>query len=143
MPITIRQFLNDDDNLNYLPTMTITSRSRVPNIKFCISKFLTMFFTHQMFIPNRIKNRYYNRLRSLLINQYNAINNRLTTDSSNDNTTKTFIKFSYRHTTVYLGFHRPCTNCGCSVATVIKSTLKYINHQWAKTGSLCPIHYNE
>ena len=139
-----RNHQNDADTLNYLPEERFISRSRVPNIKFCVSKFLTMFFKHQSFIPNRIKNRYYNRLRQLLINQYNAINYRLSLMGvKNDNKTKTFIKFSYRHTTVYLGFHRPCNTCGCSVATVLISIQRRINRKWIKTGILCPTHYNE
>jgi len=143
-----RAFINEStdygDTFSYLPKETFVSRSRVPNLKFCISKFLTMFFKHQTFIPNGIRNKYYNRLRSLLINQYNAITHRLASfRSNNDNKTKTFIKFSYRHTTVYLGFHQPCTTCSCSTATVSKSIHRRINEQWVKTGVLCPTHYNE
>ena len=48
-----------------------------------------MFFKHQTFIPNGIRNKYYNRLRTLLINQYNAINHRLALDRvKNDNKLK-------------------------------------------------------
>ena len=95
-----RAFINEStdqgDFLSYLPKETFVSRSRVPNLKFCISKFLTMFFKHQTFIPNGIRNKYYNRLRTLLINQYNAITHRLALERvKNDNKTKTFIKFSY------------------------------------------------
>ena len=84
------------------------SDKEVPNDRFLISKFLTYFFRNQNVIPSRKRNYYFNRIRQLLIIQRKALDNRLNSKQWNDRKTKTFIKFSYKHTTFYLGFYEMC-----------------------------------
>ena len=93
------------------------SNKEVPNDKFLISKFLTYFFRSQNIILSAKQNYYFNRIRQLLIIQRKALDNRLNSKQWNDRKTKTFIKFSYKHTTFYLGFFEMCS-CQNSAAVV-------------------------
>ena len=87
---------------------TFTSTSRQPNDKWLISKFLSAWFLRQESIPNRIRHKYFYRLQSLLLQQWHAIQLRLSSDSLKNCETKTYIKFSYKLTNFYLGFFIPC-----------------------------------
>ncbi len=84
------------------------SDKEAPNDRFLISKFLTYFFRSQNVIPSSKRNYYFNRIRQLLIIQRKALDSRLNSKHWNDRKTKTFIKFSYKHTTFYLGFYEMC-----------------------------------
>ena len=70
-----------------------------------------------MLLPSKKRNYYFNRIRQLLIIQRKALDNRLNSKQWNDRKTKTFIKFSYKHTTFYLGFYEKCP-CGRPAAVV-------------------------
>ena len=84
------------------------SDKEVPNDRFLISKFLTYFFRSQNVIPSSKRNYYFNRIRQLLLIQRKALDSHLNSKQWNDRKTKTFIKFSYKHTTFYLGFYEMC-----------------------------------
>ena len=57
-------------------TTSFVSDKIKPNLKFTTSQFLTSFFKNQKVIPNRVRNKYFNRLRDLLIVQRQAIESR-------------------------------------------------------------------
>ena len=87
---------------------TFDSTSHIPNAKCLISKFLSAWFLNQQAIPNRVRHKYFNRIRSLLLDQWTALSRRLQLRNNNNRETKTYIKFSYKHTTFYLGFYIQC-----------------------------------
>jgi hypothetical protein len=97
------------------------SDKELPNDRFLISKFLTYFFRSQNVIPSGKRNYYYNRIRQLFIIQRKALDNRLNSKQWNDRKTKTFIKFSYKHTTFYLGFYEMCRCDNKFPAAVVQS----------------------
>ena len=49
------------------------STCRQPNKKFLISSFLSAFFYTQKSLPNRIRHKYFDRIRTLLLQQWDAI----------------------------------------------------------------------
>src|ERR1700733_2650724 len=81
-----------------------------PNEKFIISKYLTSVLL-SLPINRSARNKFYNRIRTLLLEKLVAIRNRKSSTLSNNRETSTFIRFSYRHRTWYLGFYIPCTIC--------------------------------
>jgi hypothetical protein len=73
----------------------------------------------------KIFSKYFNRIRKLLLEKYYSIKNRLFQTANNNRETKTFIKFSYKSTTWYLGFHVSCENCSTSCAVVMSRYRKF------------------
>src|SRR5688572_18697717 len=49
-----------------------SSTSRIPNTKCLISKYLSAWFLRQAYISNRIRHKYFIRLRTLLLQQWTA-----------------------------------------------------------------------
>ena len=96
------------------------SSAKIPNSKYNISLFLTQFFKLDTRIPWSIKKKYFSRLRSLLLIQKAAIENRLHSNSSNNRQTRSYIKFSHKKTRYYLGFYMACED---STPVVIDSVL--------------------
>src|SRR5688572_27359744 len=107
------------NNYRYAFTSKYTriSDKQIPNDRFLISNFLTYWFRTQKVIPSKKRNYYFNRIRQLLVTQKRAIDNRKKGITLRNRNTKTFIKFSYKHTTFYLGFYEGC-HCGLPAATV-------------------------
>ena len=105
--------------LNLTNVHSFRSASLRPNTRYVISHFLTLFFKTQQTVPNRVRNRTFNRLRILLINQWNALQARLKKDNQSNRSTKSFIRFSYKTTTYYLGFYMPCSRCQLPAAQVL------------------------
>src|SRR5277367_333203 len=113
------------DSRDNSPCYSFTSSSAYANKKFLISKFLTTFFKLQSYIPSHVSQKYFDRLRRLLLDKYDALKSRIEQSSSRRNRhTKVFIKFSYKQDVTYLGFYFPCphsspsfssSDCGNSV----------------------------
>ncbi len=101
------------------------STSKQPNTRCLISKFLSAWFLRQAVIPSGIRNKYFGRLRALLLQQWTALQRRLQSKNDNNKQTKTFIKFSYKHTTFYLGFYISCQHisklCSTLCAVVLSN----------------------
>ena len=127
---TNNSFVNEESS----NIVKFTSDKRQPNLKFTTSQFLTSFFKNQKVIPNRIRNKYFNRLRDLLIVQRQAINNRSSKlEFKNDNETRVFIKFSYKYHTFYLGWWINCNKCDTPVASVRAKNVSVCYNHMDKT----------
>ncbi|RIA79764.1 hypothetical protein C1645_882520 [Glomus cerebriforme] len=96
---------NDHSYVDMIHTIHhVISSSKKPNVKFKISKCLTSFFKDQKSINSTSRSKYYNRIRQLLLDKYNALNNRVNNVADNNRQTKTFIRFSYKKRSFYLVF---------------------------------------
>ena len=51
----------------------VSSTSKIPNNKFRISQCLTYVFRNQTAIPSRVRRKYFNRIRSLMLQQLDAL----------------------------------------------------------------------
>jgi hypothetical protein len=92
-------------------------------VKFRITKFLIIAFA-ALPVPIKVRNKYYCRIRDLLVIQYKSIINRQKSLVSNNKETHTYIKFSYKHSTWYLGFWVPCYKCSNPCAVVLSCNRK-------------------
>src|ERR1700722_14580824 len=90
---------------------TVFSTSRKPNTKFVVSKCLSDFFCRQKIIPSRIRNKYFNRIRQLMLQQYDAIKSRVSSRNPSNRKTKTYFRFNYKNSSFYLGIYNAC-GCG-------------------------------
>src|SRR6202044_3303591 len=87
-----------------------TSDKDNPNEKFIISKYLTSVLL-SLPINRSTRNKFYNRIRTLLLDKLVAIRNRKSSTLSNNRETSTFIRFSYRCSTLMVfGFLYPMYN---------------------------------
>ena len=98
----------------------VSSTSKIPNNKFRISQCLTHVFRNQTAIPSRVRRKYFNRIRSLMLQQLDALVARKISTADNNRRTKTFFKFSYRKTTFFFGIYQPC-RCGLPAAYVLSN----------------------
>ena len=96
----------------------IWSDKAVPNEKFIISKYLTSVF-QSLPIKKLIRDKFYCRIRKLLLDKLIAVRNRLNNKLNNNRETSTYIKFSYRYTTWFLEYFIPCTICKNTCAQVM------------------------
>jgi hypothetical protein len=63
-------------------------------------------------IKKHIRDRYYfGCIRTLLLEKFLLTNNQLKKLNENNQETKTFICFSYKHSIWYFGFHISCSYC--------------------------------
>ncbi|PKK63043.1 hypothetical protein RhiirC2_789468 [Rhizophagus irregularis] len=92
------------------------------NTKYRISKYLTSVFCG-LPIDLNARNKYFCRIRQLLLDKLVAIENRLKKQEKNRQTT-TYIKFSYGKRTWYLGFYIPCSFCSNVCAYVMSNNRK-------------------
>ncbi|CAB5180414.1 unnamed protein product [Rhizophagus irregularis] len=92
------------------------------NTKYRISKYLTSVFCG-LPIDIETRNKYYLRIRQLLLDKLVVIENRLKKQEKNRQTT-TYIKFSYGRRTWYLGFYIPCSFCSNVCAYVMSRNRK-------------------
>src|SRR5271156_4899330 len=137
------------DSQNSFPSYSFTSSSAYANKKFLISKFLTTFFKLQSYIPSHVSQKYFDRLRRLLLDKYDALKSRIEQTSSRRNRhTKVFIKFSYKNDVTYLGFHFPCPHpspsssssmdCGDSTICSLPVSRVLSRRSWR-----CPLHFSD
>src|SRR4051812_18058096 len=108
------KYFNRIRNKNYL----FKSDRKKPNQKFVISQFVTSFFKHQSVISSQKQRYYFKRICDLLYNKWIAINHRLLNSKDNNKQTKTYIKFSIRHTIFYLEFYIKYNTCNILTAAV-------------------------
>jgi hypothetical protein len=104
------------------PFMVLTDRLSA-NMKFRITKFLTATFA-VLPVPIKVRNKYYCRIRDLLVTQYKSIINRQKSLISNNRETHTYIKFLYKHLTWYLCFWVLCYKCSNPCAVVLSCNCK-------------------
>ncbi|EXX53731.1 hypothetical protein RirG_241230 [Rhizophagus irregularis DAOM 197198w] len=100
----------------------INSDQPMMNTKYRISKYLTNVFCG-LPIDLNARNKYFYRIRQLLLNKLIAIENRLKKQEKNRQTT-TYIKFSYGKRTWYLGFYILCSFCSNVCAYVMSNNRK-------------------
>ena len=62
-------------------------------------------------IPKRIQNKYFGRIKDLIVTTAQATSNRVSSLSTNNRQTRTFIKFSYKNMTFYFGMFWKCQSC--------------------------------
>ncbi|PKC17684.1 hypothetical protein RhiirA5_405551 [Rhizophagus irregularis] len=103
------------------PFKTSSDRA-IMNTKYRISKYLTSVFCG-LPIDLNARNKYFCRIRQLLLDKLVAIENRLKKQEKNRQTT-TYIKFSYGKRTWYLGFYIPCSFCSNVCAYVMSNNRK-------------------
>ena len=85
----------NDKRMSPIPVIYNTTGS-FPKERFQISKMLTHFFMKQRVIPRRIQNRYFNLIRTKLLERIDFIKSRASSSSENQRTTKTFFNFTYK-----------------------------------------------
>jgi hypothetical protein len=105
----MKSFENKATNLNIVtnniqiarfynkPFIVLTDRLLV-NVKFRITKFLTVAFV-ALPVPIKMQNKYYCKIKDLLVIQYKLIINRQKSSASNNRKTRIYIKFLYKHST--------------------------------------------
>ena len=128
----------NSDNLLIHSTYTFKSTSTYCNRKFLISKFLTLFFKSQSYIPRHVSKRYFCRLRQLLLTQFGAITARINKPSSSRRRTKVYIRFSYKKDITYFGFYLPCTHDLSSGPCNLP-----VSHCMSRVPQRCPLHYSD
>lgn len=79
-------------------------------INYLIGTYLTFTFAINCQFSFDIVKKYFKRLCQLLLDKFMSIKNRLSSTSSKNRQTKTFIWFSSRSHVIYLGFYFPCGN---------------------------------
>src|SRR5215213_5672534 len=120
------KYFNRIQNKNYL----FKSDRKKLNQKFVISQFVTSFFKHQSAISSQKQKYYFKRIHDLLHNKWLAINHRLLNNKDNNKQTKTYIKFSVRHTIFYLGFYIKCNTCNIPIAAVKSHDRRECYQHW-------------
>ncbi|GET52600.1 hypothetical protein GLOIN_2v1876992 [Rhizophagus irregularis DAOM 181602=DAOM 197198] len=94
----------------YKSPYEITSDRKNANVKFCIFKYLiAVILTLPLF--KGMKTKYFNRIRFLLLKKYQLIVNWLSSESSRNNKTTTYIWFLVRQSTWYFRFYVPYNIC--------------------------------
>ena len=101
-------FHTNQNQLHNTERSLVSSTSKIPNNKFRISQCLTYVFRNQTAIPSRVRRKYFNRIRSLMLQQLDALVARKNSTADNNRRTKTFFKFLYRKTTFFFGIYQPC-----------------------------------
>jgi hypothetical protein len=102
----------------YKSPYEISSDRKNVNVKFRISKYLTVVML-ALPLSKGTRTKYFNRIRFLLLEKYQSICNRLSSESPRNNKTTTYIRFSVRQSTWYFGFHLPCSICSQLCAIVL------------------------
>ncbi|RGB34912.1 hypothetical protein C1646_786036 [Rhizophagus diaphanus] len=97
----------NDYRMSTIP-ISFNSTSQVPNAKFQISKALQYFFSSQRVIPRRIQKKYFNMLRTKLLERITFIESRANKTDDRNHQMKTFFNFSYKRYRFYFGIYVPC-----------------------------------
>ncbi|CAB4424275.1 unnamed protein product [Rhizophagus irregularis] len=122
-----------------------TSTSRLPNIKFQISKLLTHFFSTQKVIPRRLQSKFFGLIRKKLLERFNFIKSRAQKNNLTNHMTKTFFNFSYKKYRFYFGIYLPCnhvcTNDRFNTAAQVCTTP--VPFTMSKHRSACILHHKK
>ncbi|EXX57437.1 hypothetical protein GLOIN_2v1788972 [Rhizophagus irregularis DAOM 181602=DAOM 197198] len=109
------------------------STSKKVNLNYLIGTYLTFIFSINRQFSPEIVQKYFKRLRQLLIDKLVAIKNRLSYLAKNRQT-KTYIRFSSGTHVIYLGFYFRCSHtCTQPAAFVLP------NNQWQCNKHFTPI----
>ncbi|GBC15402.1 hypothetical protein GLOIN_2v1814432 [Rhizophagus irregularis DAOM 181602=DAOM 197198] len=82
--------------------------SILPNHKYQINKMLTHFFSLQEVLPRRIQTKFFDFIRSKLLDRITIIRSRGSSNSDRNRSTKTFFNFSYKKYRFHFGIYIPC-----------------------------------
>ncbi|POG65230.1 hypothetical protein GLOIN_2v1668648, partial [Rhizophagus irregularis DAOM 181602=DAOM 197198] len=88
--------------------ISYSSTCSFPNLKFQISKMLQYFFSHQKVLPRSIQKKYFNLIRSKLLDRYFLVKSRADKITQRNSQTKTFFNFSYKRYRFHFGIFTPC-----------------------------------
>ncbi|PKY52749.1 hypothetical protein RhiirA4_470579 [Rhizophagus irregularis] len=88
--------------------ISYNSTCRFPNLKYQISKMLQHFFSHQKVIPRSIQKKYFNLIRSKLLDRHFHIKSHAEQLSVQNRRTKTFFNFTYKRYRFHFGIYIPC-----------------------------------
>ncbi|GBC08266.1 hypothetical protein RclHR1_00080043 [Rhizophagus clarus] len=94
------------------------STSKYLNKKFKVSLLLSHFFKLQKVIPKRIQHKYFTFLRDSLYKRLSIIESRYNSTHTNNRSTRTFIRFTYKKYRFILGIYIPC----CYPGTFLSSS---------------------
>ena len=87
---------------------------------------MTYILSYGKKLPKHIRDKYFKRIRTLLIAQHIATNNRIKDDKRRNTRTKTYFRFSFKKIILYFGLYFPC-HCGLPAPFVISNT-RYVCH---------------
>lgn len=86
------------------------STSKLLNHKFQISNMFTHFFIHQKVIPRRIQRKYFDMIRSCLIERITLLSSRGNSTTTSNRQTKTFFSFTYKKYRFAFSIYTPCNH---------------------------------
>jgi hypothetical protein len=125
-----------NDSASIPKSKTYTSTSLRLNRKFLINKYLTYYFSSQTYCPRKVSSRYFKQLSSLLIAKFDSLNSHLQKDlQSSRRQTKTYIKFSFKCRTIYLGFYFQCDHAASTFDCNTPAPCVMSGNRWR-----CPHH---
>ncbi len=104
----------------YPQPRVVYSTSKRPSYKFIFSHCLNYILTYGKKLPKYARDKYFNRIRTLLLQQYTATGNRVKDSNRNNIRTKTFFRFSFKKIIFYFGIYFPC-HCGLPVPFVMSN----------------------
>ncbi|CAB4433730.1 unnamed protein product [Rhizophagus irregularis] len=122
-----------------------TSTSRLPNIKFQISKLLTHFFSTQKVIPRRLQSKFFGLIRKKLLERVDFIKSRAQKNDLTNHMTKTFFNFSYKKYRFYFGIYIPCNHfCTTNrLNTTVHTCTVPVPFTLSKGRSACILHHKK
>ncbi|CAB4415368.1 unnamed protein product [Rhizophagus irregularis] len=122
-----------------------TSTSRLPNIKFQISKLLTHFFSTQKVIPRRLQSKFFELIRKKLLERFDFVKSRAQKNDLTNHMTKTFFNFSYKKYRFYFGIYLPCNHvCTNSPFNTIPQVCTTpVPFTMSKHRSACILHHKK
>ena len=111
--LLVKQHIHVITNNDYIAqhnkeTFIVTSDKSLPNDKFIVSKYLTSVFL-SLPLKKVVRDKFYSRIRQLLLEKLKAVHNRLDNKKENNRETSTFLRFSYGSRVWYLGLYIPCS----------------------------------
>ncbi|PKB94795.1 hypothetical protein RhiirA5_438024 [Rhizophagus irregularis] len=116
------------------------------NLTYLIGTYLTFVFTlNKQFSPATV-DRYFNRLRQLLIDKILAVKNRISSVSDKNRQTKTYIRFSSGPHVIYLGYYFACGSIGYNNQCCQQPAAVVLSHNRCKCNTHLPsfiIHGNK
>jgi hypothetical protein len=71
---------------------------------------LTHFFDLQKVLPRRIQQKYFQMIKSKLLDRDKVLSSRAKGTTSSNRTTKSFFKFTYKKYRFYFGIYTPCNH---------------------------------
>ncbi|PKY50923.1 hypothetical protein RhiirA4_446607 [Rhizophagus irregularis] len=121
------------------------STSKLPNAKYQISKGLEHFFSAQKVIPRRIQQKYFNLIRTKLLDRINFIRSREQKIDDRNYSTKSFFNFSYKRYRFYFGIYIPCNfNINCEFSKDLTRTCPLPSpFVMSKSRRGCGLHFDK